>query len=165
MVGLVVGCSKRGVAVPNGAEISPAYGKTDGFVCAFLMLWEIFRIHSLIHRGPWMSGLLIRGYVARMLECEPDVIQPFEQDMLPKRSDFKIKVQTGCVGDGLIRQIGSNGITLLRFRAPEDFVNLSLGKCDRENPVFEAVIVENIRVARSDQDTESVVGDGPGSML
>src|ERR1700688_2541600 len=100
-----------------------------------------------------------------MLEREANFVQPLQQNMLAEFIDLKVIAETSRVGDRLRRQIDSQGITLLILRAPEKFIDLRFRKSHRKNSVHETVAVENIGIARRDQNSKAIVGDRPRGVL
>src|SRR5579872_6934513 len=69
------------------------------------------------------------------------------------------------VGDGLIREVHRQRVAFFFFRALEEFLDLVLGKGSGKNAVLEAVVVENVRVARRDDHAEAIVFHAPGCVL
>src|ERR1700674_380860 len=69
------------------------------------------------------------------------------------------------IGDSLVRQIDRQRITFLFFSAFEKLFDLIFRERRRQNAILEAVVVENVCVARRDDDAEAVVLDAPGSVL
>src|SRR5271166_4022544 len=100
-----------------------------------------------------------------MLERLGDIVESLEQDFLARRRDFKIIDQTVIVADGLIGQIEQQGIAHFRFRAAEELFDFAFAENRGQNAVLEAIIVENVGVAGSDDGAEAVVLDAPWRVL
>jgi hypothetical protein len=69
------------------------------------------------------------------------------------------------VGDSLITQIDGQRLAFFFFGALEEFVHLLFGKCCGQDAVLEAVVIENVRLTRRDDDAEAVVFHAPRSVL
>ena len=70
------------------------------------------------------------------------------------------------VGDGLVRQIDGQRIARPQassFSVLWEFLHLLLRQCGRKSPVFEAIIVQNARIAGRDANTKALVVDAPGA--
>ena len=70
-----------------------------------------------------------------------------------------------AVADGLIRQIHRQRVAFFFFGALEEFVDVRVAERGGKNAVLEAIVVENVGVARRDDHAKAVIEDGPGSVL
>src|SRR6267378_5843182 len=85
--------------------------------------------------------------------------------VLPEFIDFESKIEPMRVMDRLAGQVCGQRVALFFFGSLEKLVYFSLGKRNRQDPVLEAIVVKNVGVAWSNQDAETVVGDGPWRVL
>src|SRR5213080_4426520 len=88
--------------------------------------------------------------------------RPFSKTSL---RDFELEHQAVLIGDRLVRQVYSQRITFFFFRALEEFLDLLFGQRSGKNPVLEAIVVKNVRIARGNDHSKTVVLDAPGRVL
>src|SRR5579871_6344403 len=69
------------------------------------------------------------------------------------------------VGDGLIRQVDRQRVAFFLFRALEQLLDLLFGKGGGQNPVLEAIVVKNVRIARRQDHPKPVVLHAPRRVL
>jgi hypothetical protein len=70
-----------------------------------------------------------------------------------------------AVLDGLGGEIDGEGIAWFGFGLLEKLIYIGFGEDGGEDAVFEAVVIENVGVAGSDDGAEAVIFDAPGSVF
>src|SRR5271157_4584044 len=94
-----------------------------------------------------------------------DFVQALEEDFFAGGGNFEIVDVAVGVFDGLGGQIDGEGVTLFGFGLLEELIDFGFGEDGGEDAVFEAVVVENVGVAGSDDGAEAVVFNAPGSVF
>lgn len=110
-------------------------------------------------------GTFERGNLGFVSQRQPDVVQSAEEAFAAKFVDGERDLQSVLVGDGAGMQVGGQPIAGMLGDAIEQVLDLRFFEPDRQHAVFEAVVVEDIGEAGSDQHAESMVLERPGSML
>jgi len=100
-----------------------------------------------------------------VLQSGADVVESLEQNFLAGRRDFEFEHQAVLVGYSLIRQIDRQRIAFLFFGMLKELFDLLFGQCGRQDAVLKAVVVENVRVARRDDDAKTVILHAPGRVF
>jgi hypothetical protein len=126
----------------------------------------IFDVDGIEHGGGGVGvGLFVGGDFGGVLEGLGDVVKTFEENFFAGRGDFKIVEVAVGVFDGLGGEIDGEGIALFGFGVLEELIHFGFGEDGGEDAVLEAVVIENIGVAGSDDGAEAVVFDAPGSVF
>src|SRR5882762_3120112 len=125
----------------------------------------VLYVDGVVHGGGGGVGFFVGGDVGLMLHCRADVVDGLQQDFLAGGGNFEFEDEAVFVGDGLVRQIDGQRIALFFFGALEDLVHLIFGECCGQDAVLEAIVVENVCVARRDDEAEAVVFHAPGGVL
>ena len=100
-----------------------------------------------------------------VLQGQADVVQAIEQAVLAESVHFKVVDLAVRTGHGLRRQINAELIALARLGLLEQFINFGLGQDDRQHAVLEAVVEEDVGIARRDDRTEAVLFQRPGRVF
>lgn len=110
-------------------------------------------------------GFLERCDAIGMTEGESNVIPAVQQAVPAEGIDSEIDLEARDIADRLRFKIDSQPVAFGRRDTAEDFIDLGIGEGYRQDAVLEAVIIEDIRVARREDGTDAVVEDGPGRVL
>src|SRR5690606_22978727 len=108
---------------------------------------------------------LVGADLVHVLERQADVVQPFEQALLAERVDVEPQRRAVRGGDGLGGEVDRQPVAGRRFGLAEQPVDRVLPEHDQEQPVLEAVVVEDVGEARPDDGADAVVEQRPGSVL
>src|ERR1700693_6236077 len=100
-----------------------------------------------------------------MHQRQPDIVEPFQKVFPAERIDAERISQALLVGNDLLFEVNGDAVALARLRALEKFVDLSVRQDDRQEPVLEAVVVEDIRVAWCQDCAEAVIKNCPWCVL
>jgi len=109
--------------------------------------------------------VFVVGDFVGVLQGLADVVQTLQEDFFAGRGDFKIVGVAVAVFDGLGGEIDGERIAYFRFGLLEESIHIGFGQDGGEDAVLEAIVVEDVGVAGSDDGAEAVVFDAPGSVF
>ena len=110
-------------------------------------------------------GFFIGGDLGGVLQGLADIVEAFEEDFFAGGGDLEIVDVAVGVFDGLAGEIDGEGVALFGFGVLEELIDFGFGEDGGEDAVLEAVVVEDVGVAGSDDGAEAVVLDAPGSVF
>src|SRR3990167_9355669 len=96
---------------------------------------------------------------------QTDIVQTVEQAMLTEGVNFKAQHLAIRTGNGLGLQIDLQLITRCHFHLLEQLIHFSVAQDDRQQAVLEAVVEEDVGVARRDDAAETVFLQRPRRMF
>ncbi len=83
-----------------------------------------------------------------MFQGEADIVEPFQQNVLPEFGNFELAIEAVCVRDCLRGQVHGQRVAILSLRAAKQLVDLNFREDHGENAILETIAIENIREAR-----------------
>src|SRR5690606_34519322 len=134
---------------PNSPFIGNQGGKTAGHA---RFLGQLHRIGQ----SCFVFGFIARDFVL-MLERQSDIVQAEQQKLAAVLVKVEAVFQSVLVGHLFVFQIYRQLVAFMLRGSLEQLFHLLLAKLDRQNAVFEAVVVENVCKRRSDNDLEAVI--------
>src|SRR6266850_1760192 len=117
----------------------------------------VLHVNFVVHGCGGGVSFLVGVDRRDVLQASADVVEALEQNFLAGRRDFEFEHQAVFVRDRLIWQIHRKRIAFFFFRALEELFDLFLGKRGGKDAVLEAIVVENVGVARRDDDAETII--------
>src|SRR6056297_629709 len=94
-----------------------------------------------------------------------NIIQTTQQSVLTERINVKAVIGSGRGGNFLLFEVNRQLITGGCFNLAEQQVNSAPRQDNREDAVFEAVVVKDISITGGNDDPKAVVEQGPGGMF
>jgi len=98
-------------------------------------------------------------------ERDPDLVQALEEVLAARGIDVEVHRLAGGCRHGLGGQVDREPVPRVRHRLVEQPIDLELGQHDRQEPVLEAVVEEDIGVGRRDHGLEAVLLQRPRRVL
>src|SRR5579864_9303044 len=124
-----------------------------------------FYVDGLVHDWDAQALFLERRDFFFVDERQANVVKTLEQAIAAEGIDGEGTAQAAIVGDDLVFEIDGEAVALVLLRAREKLVHLLVRQRDRQNPVLEAIVVEDVGVARRENRAEAVIENGPGSVF
>src|SRR3954447_13599031 len=128
-------------------------------------------IHALVLRSTEQPGLiypalrLVRPNLFGVLQREADFIKPMQQAVLAKRLDVESEARARWSSYALLLEVHGQAIARHCIDLPKQLVDRRGIEHQRKQSVLEAVVEEDIGIARRDHRAKAIVHQRPGGML
>ncbi len=96
-----------------------------------------------------------------MAQRPADVVQPLEQGMFFEIIDLKMQDPPARRSDRLRWQVNVQGIALAGLDLGKELLDDSIIECHGQDAVIEAVVIEDVSKAGSDEAAEAIFQDRP----
>ncbi len=100
-----------------------------------------------------------------VLQRQADIVQTVEQAMLAEGIDLKLQHLAIRTSHGLRLKVDTELITRLGLDLCKQLINLCVAQNDRQQAILEAVIEEDVGIARRDDAAKAVFFQRPGRVL
>src|SRR4029450_13633385 len=101
----------------------------------------------------------------RMLESQPDLVEAVQHTVLGERIDFEFKALAAGGRYSLLLEVDTQPIAIRTVYVAKQAIDDFLVETDHEEPVLEAVVVENIRETGRDDRLKAVLQQRPRRVL
>src|SRR3989344_1148451 len=108
---------------------------------------------------------LVSANLVHVLQRQPDIVEAVQQAVLAKRVDLKLAHGARWRRHRLRAKVHGQPVTRRRFRLAKQAIHRVALQHDRQQAILEAVVVEDIGVARCDDNPEPVIHERPRGMF
>src|SRR5580704_6731409 len=88
------------------------------------LLLVVFHVDGIVHHGKLQILTFEACDVLIVDQRQPDVVEPAQKAVAPKRVDRELITQPAIVGDDLLLEINSKAVTLLLFGSLKKLIHL-----------------------------------------
>eukprot|EP00659_Diplonema_papillatum_P007483 gene7484-biopygen7443 len=125
-------------------------------------------MESSVAKQPRLAGPVFgfkRGNRIAVLQGQADVVQAIDQAVLAEGVHFKVIHLAVRTGHGLRRQVDGQLVAHIGFHLLEQLIHFGIAQDDRQQAVLEAVVEEDVGVARRDDAAKAIFFQGPRRVL
>jgi len=111
------------------------------------------------------SPLLVRGNLIPEAHREPDIVKALQQATASKGIHFKWRHETDAVRNPAVFEVNRYLITLMFGGAIEELGHLRLAQANKQQPILQRVVIEDVGITGGNDSLETVVGKRPRRVL